>query len=262
MARYLFAANTDLRFVHMPGNHDSPTLNPIVPLATPIERKIGITMPIAAIVFDMDGILVDTEKYWQQARIELANSVGQEWTQDDQRFLMGSNTREWVAYTQQRLKLDNMSFEQVEAAVKDRLLGYYETHLPIMPGAVEAVQLAATHYPIALASGSSHWAINAIMRLTGLGQTFKVLVSADEVSRGKPAPDVFLEAARRLGVPPQDMVGIEDSGNGIRALRGAGMRVIAVPTVEIPLTAETEAMADVILPTLEAFNLELLETLK
>jgi len=219
-------------------------------------------MPISAIVFDMDGILVDTEKYWQQARVEFATSIGQTWTLDDQRFLMGSNTREWVTYTQQRLKLENMTFDQVEAQIKDRLLHYYESSLPIMPGAVEAVQLAATHYPIALASGSAHWAIDAIMRLTGLGQVFKVLVSADDVAHGKPAPDVFLEAARRLGVPPQEMVGIEDSGNGIRSLRAAGMRVIAVPTIEIPLSADTIALADVVLPTLESFNLAVLETLK
>ena len=218
-------------------------------------------MPIKAIVFDMDGILVDTEKYWQQARVELAASVGQEWTLDDQRFLMGSNTREWVEYTKKRLKLDHMSDEQVEAAIKNRLLNYYETSLPVMPGAMEAVQLSATHYPIALASGSSHWAIDAVMRLTGLGKTIKVKVSADEVARGKPQPDVFLEAARRLGVAPHEMIGIEDSGNGIRALKAAGMKVIAVPTPEIPLSDETIAMADVLLPSLEAYNLALLETL-
>jgi len=100
------------------------------------------------------------------------------------------------------------------------------------------------------------------MRLTGLGQTFKVKVSADDVARGKPQPDVFLEAARRLGVSPQGMIGIEDSGNGIRALKAAGMKVIAVPTPEIPLSADTIAMSDVLLPSLEVYDLALLETLK
>lgn len=227
----------------------------------PITRKQIAKMPISAIVFDMDGILVDTEKYWQQARIELARSVGQEWSLADQMHLMGSNTTEWVTYTRARLHLNHLTDTEVEASVRDRLLHYYETTLPLMPGAVEAVRLSAAHYPTALASGSAHWAIEAIMRLTGLGDLFQVRVSADEVAHGKPKPDVFLEAARRLGVDPKQMVGIEDSGNGIRALKAAGMKAIAVPTPEIPLTAEVSAMADVLLPSLASYNLALLESL-
>jgi len=216
---------------------------------------------IAGVVFDMDGILVDSEKYWHSARVDFAHSLDKEWSADDQSHLMGSNTREWAVYTQQRLALTDMPIEQIVEAIRGRLLPYYENNLPIMPGAIEAVNLIVAHYPIALASGSAPWAIDAIMRLTGLGNKFAIRVSADEVGRGKPSPDVFLEAAQRLGLPPDQLVGIEDSGNGIRALKAAGMKVIAVPTVEIPLTPEVLALADVVLPTLESLTLAMLQSL-
>jgi HAD superfamily hydrolase (TIGR01509 family) len=217
-------------------------------------------MSIAAVIFDMDGVLVDTEKSWQRARIDFAASLGKSWTLDDQRRLMGSSTREWVKYMQERLELD-MPDPQVEDAIKSRLLSYYEQELPILPGAVEAIQLAARHYRVGLASGSAHWAIDAIMRITGLRPLFGSLVSGDEVAHGKPAPDVFLETARRLGTPPGQVAGIEDSGNGIRALKAAGMKAIAVPTPEIPLALEVLAMADVTLASLTQFDLELLQKL-
>ena len=215
---------------------------------------------IVGIVFDMDGILVDTEKYWQQARIAFAESIGKPWTVDDQRNLMGSSTLEWAAYMKRQLEIET-SLDDIIHEIKGRLLPYYEANLPIMPGAVAAVQLTAQHYPIALASGSAPWAIDAIMRITGLGPYFKVQVSADEVGRGKPAPDVFLEAARRLGIPPTQMLGIEDSGNGIRSLKAANMKAIAVPTPELPLAPEVEAMADVVLTSLESFDLPLIHRL-
>ncbi|MHB8752842.1 MAG: HAD family hydrolase [Aggregatilineales bacterium] len=217
-------------------------------------------MSIAAIIFDMDGVLVDSEKFWQRARVDFAATFGKSWSLADQRQLMGSSTREWVKYMQQRLELD-MPDQAVEEAIKTRLLGYYEQELPILPGAVEAVKLAASHYPVGLASGSSHWAINAIMRITGLGPLFGALVSADEVARGKPAPDVFLETARRLGALPDQTIGIEDSANGIRALKAGGMKAIAVPTPEIPLSLDVLAMADITLASLTQFDWALLQKL-
>jgi len=218
-------------------------------------------MSIAAVIFDMDGVLVDTEKSWQRARVDFATGLGKPWTLDDQRRLMGSSTREWVHYMQERLGLD-MPDAQVEDEIKNRLLSYYEQKLPLPPGAVEAVQLAAGHYRVGLASGSAHWAIDAIMRLTGLRPLFGALVSGDEVARGKPAPDVFLETARRLGTSPEQIVGIEDSANGIRALKAAGMKAIAVPTPEIPLSLEVLAMADITLSSLAQFDLKLLQKLR
>ena len=217
-------------------------------------------MSITAVIFDMDGVLVDTEKSWQRARVDFATTLGKPWTLDDQRRLMGSSTREWVRYMQQRLELD-MSDAQVEDEIKNRLLSYYEQRLPLLPGAVEAVQLAARHYQVGLASGSAHWAIDAIMRLTGLRPLFGSVVSGDEVAHGKPAPDVFLETARRLGTPPDHVVGIEDSANGIRALKAAGMKAIAIPTPEIPLSADVLGMADITLTSLTQFNLELIQGL-
>lgn len=217
-------------------------------------------MSITAIIFDMDGVLVDSEKLWQRARIDFATTVGKAWTTDDQRALMGSSTREWVKYMQQRLQLD-MTHEQVEDAIRSRLLAYYEEELPILPGAVEAVKLAASHYRVGLASGSAHWAIEEVMRITGLSTYFEAVVSGDEVARGKPAPDVFLETARRLGAAPDQVIGIEDSANGIRALKAAGMKAIAVPTHELPLSADVLALADAVLPSLKQFVLTLLMSL-
>ena len=217
-------------------------------------------MSIAAVIFDMDGVLVDTEKSWQRARIDFATTVGKPWTLDDQRRLMGSSTREWVHYMQERLEL-NMPDAQIEDEIKNRLLSYYEQNLTILPGAVEAVKLVASHYPVGLASGSAHWAIDAIMEIIGIRSLFETLVSGDEVAHGKPAPDIFLETARRLDVAPEQVIGIEDSGNGIRALKAAGMRAIAVPTSEIPLADDILAMTDVTLVNLKQFNMELLQSL-
>jgi HAD superfamily hydrolase (TIGR01509 family) len=141
------------------------------------------------------------------------------------------------------------------------MVAHYEARLPVLPGAVEAVHIAASGYPVALASGSPTELIDKVMSLTGLDKVFKTIVYGDTISRGKPAPDIYLEAARRLDVSPTTCLGIEDSANGIRSLKAAGMKAIAVPSPEYPLTKEILNLADRVLPTLEEFSVDLVKTL-
>lgn len=212
-------------------------------------------MTIQAVIFDMDGVLVDSEVYWRESREEFAAALGKAWTADDHRAAMGRSTMEWARVMQERLRLD-MSPEQIAADIKARLIAHYEKRLPLLPGALEAVHTAKSAYRVALASGSPTEIIQEVMKLTGLDDVFEIVVYGDDMPNGKPAPDIYLEAARRLGVPPAQCVGIEDSGNGIRAVKAAGMIAIAVPSPGFPLPDEILRLADLVLPSLEAFSVE------
>ncbi len=218
-------------------------------------------MTIQAVIFDMDGVLVDSEVYWRKSREEFAAALGKVWTVDDQRAAMGRNTIEWARIMQERLALD-MSLEQIMADVKARVIAHYEQRLPVLPGALEAVQTARSAYRVALASGSPTEIIQEVMKLTGLNQVFETIVYGDDLPNGKPAPDIYLETARRLAVSHAQCVGIEDSSNGVRAVKAAGMSCIAVPSPEFPLPQEILNMADLVLPSLEGFSVEMLRQLE
>jgi HAD superfamily hydrolase (TIGR01509 family) len=214
-------------------------------------------MPLEAVIFDMDGVLVDSEAYWLESRVEFASTLGKHWTMDDQRLAMGRNTVEWARVMQERLDLTmplNDIIEQVRGGVITRI----EARLPILPGAVEAVNLAAARFPVALASGSPTLVIDTVMTLTGLNRVFQAIVYGDDMPNGKPAPDIYFEAARRLHVAPAYCVGIEDSVNGLRSLKAAGMKAIAVPSPGFMLPPEALALADRHLESLEGLTLELL----
>jgi len=214
-------------------------------------------MAIRAVIFDMDGVLVDSEPNWEQARIELAEAYGRRWSEEHQRKAMGSATVEWASLMREALSLP-LSVDDVIDEIRRRMVAHYERHLPLLPGALAAVRLAASAYPVALASGSMTALIEYVLAATGLDRVMTAVVYGDSIPRGKPAPDIYLEAARRLAVAPADCVGVEDSGNGIRALRAAGMKAIAVPSPKYPLAGEVLALAHRRLPTLEAFSIELL----
>lgn len=209
---------------------------------------------IEAVIFDMDGLLVDSEPVWNQARVDLAASVGQDWTKADHKAVMGVSTQEWVDYMQQRLEL-NMSPEQVQHEVISRMAAMYEGGIPFLPGAIEAVALAAQHYPVALASGSHRSLIDIVIAHPALQGKFQVVLAADEVGAGKPDPAVYLEAARRLGIDPTHCVCLEDSGNGILAGVRAGMTVIAVPDARFRPAADILDQADIVLDSLTEFSL-------
>jgi HAD superfamily hydrolase (TIGR01509 family) len=216
---------------------------------------------IEAVIFDMDGLLVDSEPVWDQARKAMADEVGRAWTQDDHRAVMGVSTQEWAAYMIKRLGLA-LTPEEVQAQVVERMVELYRRGIPYLPGAVEAVQLAASHLPTALASGSHRTLIDTVTADAAMRGKFQVIVAADEIGAGKPAPDVYLAAARRLGVQPERCICLEDSGNGILAGVRAGMKVIAVPD---PRFAPKQALLDqahLVLPSLAAFSLDTLTLLE
>lgn len=216
---------------------------------------------IEAVIFDMDGLLVDSEPVWDKARQGMAETVGKEWTKEDHQAVMGVSTQAWAEYMMNRLEL-SLSPQEVQDQIVARMIALYQTSIPYFPGAVEAVHLAARHYPTALASGSHPALIEAVTADAAMRGQFQVILSADEVKAGKPAPDVYLEAAKRLGVKPEHCVCLEDSGNGIVAGHRAGMKVIAIPDPRFPPAPDKLSLADVILPSLGGFSLELIRQLE
>lgn len=212
---------------------------------------------IQAVIFDLDGLLIDSEVAWNEVRTEIAAQRGITWTEGDHRAVMGVSTAEWVAYMTERLALD-LSPAEVQDLVAGRMVASYRARIPFKPGAVELVQRTAARYPTGLASGSTSELIDIVVAAPEFAGRFDAVVSADEVGRGKPHPDVCLETARRLGVPPEACVCLEDSGHGIDAGKAAGMRVIAVPDPRFMPTSATLARADVVLGSLLEVTPELL----
>ena len=184
---------------------------------------------INAVIFDMDGLLVDSEPAWFRARVDLLEQHGRTWTQTDQLAMAGVHTDVWVNALYDKLE-GQLSREQVLDEIVGRMAGYYEGgEVPILPGAHEALAACADRYRVGLASGSPMWLIEACLKGAGWGGFFDTLISSDEVEHGKPAPDVYLELMRRMGLDPTITAVVEDSGAGIRSGKAAGARVVAVP---------------------------------
>ena len=199
---------------------------------------------IEAVVFDMDGVLVDTEHLWDEVREELTAEWGGRYTPEAQQAMMGMSSSEWSRYLHEVVGLREPP-DVINAEVVRRMLARYEVDLPVVPGAVDAVRrLAEAGYRLALASSSNRELIDTVLRRLELTALFEVTVSSEEVARGKPAPDVYLEAARRLGVDPARCVAVEDSASGIRSAHAAGMRVIAYPNRHYPPADDALALAD------------------
>jgi HAD superfamily hydrolase (TIGR01509 family) len=213
---------------------------------------------IEGVVFDLDGLLLDSEQVWDAAREELADERGGQWHPQAQRDMMGMSSPEWSRYMHDVIGLPEPP-EEINAEVVSRLERRYREHLPVIPGAQEAVERLAERWPLALASSSNRELIDLALHLMGIADRFQTTVSSEEVARGKPAPDVYLEAARRLGVEPTRAAAIEDSHNGIRAAKAAGMRVIAIPNKHFPPDEEALAQADVVLENLAGLTAEAVE---
>ena len=212
---------------------------------------------VAAVIFDLDGVLVDSEHVWDEVREELARERGRRWHERAQADMMGMSSIEWSRYMHDVIGLAD-SPEEINAEVVRRMEARYAEHLPLVDGAVEAVERLARAFRLGLASSSNRPLIEVVLEKAGLADLFEATVSSEEVERGKPAPDVFLEAARRLGVPPEACAAIEDSGNGIRAAHGAGMRVVAIPNRRYPPPAEVLALADAVLKSLSDLTVEVM----
>jgi len=206
-------------------------------------------MSIAAVIFDLDGVLVDSEAVWDEVREQITRESGGRWHEHAQRDMMGMSSLEWSRYMRDTLGVP-MSPEEISALVVERLAERYRRDLPLLPGATETVRTLAARWPLGLASSSNRPVIDLVLDVTGLTSCFRITVSSEEVGRGKPAPDVYLEAASRLAVDPTSCVAIEDSTNGIRSAKAAGMLVAVVPRPDFPPAPEALELADLVIDSL------------
>ena len=204
---------------------------------------------IDAVVFDLDGVLIQTEELWDEVREELARAGGGRYGEEEQRAMMGMSSPEWSRYMHEHVGLTE-SPDEIAAEVVRQMAARYREHLPLIEGAVEAVERLAARWPLGVASSSNRELIDLVLELSGLDRLFHATVSSEEVERGKPAPDVYLEACRRLDVEPARAAAVEDSHAGIRSAKAAGMRVLAIPNPAYPPDDEALAAADVVLDSL------------
>ena len=208
---------------------------------------------IDAVVLDMDGLLLDTEQLWDEVRENLARERGGRWSESAQSDMMGMSSPEWSRYMHDVVGLDESPDEIADEVVR-RMAERYREHLPLLPGAKEAVVRLAARWPLGLASSSNRPLIDLALEVGGLAPFFVATVSSEEVERGKPAPDVYLEATRQLGVEPKRAAAVEDSRSGIRSAHAAGMRVIAIPNAHYPPDPQTLGLADSVLSSLEELD--------
>ena len=200
-------------------------------------------------MFDMDGVLIDSEPVWERVRRGFVADRGGRWPADAQDRMMGMSTAEWSAYISADFGI-RLTPQQVAEQVIADMAVEYEKHLPLLPGAINAVRSLARRWPLAVASSSPRSLIETVLATADLASAFAAVVSSEEVPRGKPAPDVYLAAADRLSVPPTSCAAIEDSSNGLRSAAAAGFTVIAIPRPEYPPAPDALALARLVLPSL------------
>ena len=210
---------------------------------------------IDAVVFDLDGVILQTEELWNQVREAFTRERGGDWTESAQAEMMGMSSTEWSRYLHDALGVPGPP-EEISREVVRCMAERYDESLPLLDGAVEAVKRVADRWPVGLASSSNRQLIDLALELSGLLPYFRVTVSSEEVERGKPAPDVYLEAARRVGVEPSRCAAIEDSASGIRSAHAAGMLVVAIPNPDFPPPAEVVALAAVTLSSIRELEPE------
>ena len=215
---------------------------------------------IKALVFDLDGVLIDSEQVWDEVRESYAGENGGKWHANAQTDMMGMNSREWSRYMHDEIGL-RQSPEEISQQVADRVAGVYRRKLPLLQGAVEAVQRLAERWPLAVASSSNRPVIDLVLELAGLTRCFAVTVSSEEVRHGKPEPDVYEEAARQLAVAPAHCAAIEDSQNGILSAVSAGMLVIAIPNRRYPASPKALGAAALVLDSLSDLTPATVESL-
>ena len=215
---------------------------------------------IEAVALDLDGTLIESERRWEAARREVTEAGGGSWRDDAQPSMMGLSTPEWIAYLQRELGVE-LPAEEIRTRILERLEASYREQLPLVPGAADAVRRLAERWPLAVASSSPRELIELAIELAGLGQCFAAVISAAEVARGKPAPDVYLRACELLGSEPSRTPAIEDSGPGVDSARAAGMPVVLIPGSGFPPPAEVLEGADLVLGSIEQLSVERVEAL-
>ena len=211
-----------------------------------------------AVIFDLDGVLLDSEQLWNEAKESLVRDSGGSWREDAPTEMMGMSSSEWSAYLRDELGV-RRDLDEINRDVVARMEELYREKLPLLPGAVEAVRRLCERWPLGLASSSNREIIDLALRLAGIAEAFAATVSSEEVAHGKPAPDVYLETARRLRVRPDRCAAVEDSSNGLRAAAAAEMTVIAVPNPHYPPDDDALALAAARLSKLHELTPELVE---
>jgi HAD superfamily hydrolase (TIGR01509 family) len=213
---------------------------------------------IKAVVFDLDGVLVDSESIWDQARKDVVAEHGGAWKDGATEAMMGMSSPEWSAYLRDELGVD-LEPQAINDAVVERLEQRYREDVPLIDGATEAVERIAAAYPLGLASSSNRAIIDLVLELSGL--RFAVTVSSEEVDKGKPAPDVYLAAVEQLGVNAGDAAAIEDSSNGLRSAAAAGLHVVAIPHPDHPPADDAKAQATTVLESIQELTPQLIASL-
>ena len=215
---------------------------------------------VQAVVFDLDGVLVDSEQLWDAVRRGLAEDACRPWPAGATRAMQGMSTAEWAAYLTDTVGVPGKP-EEVAATVIDRLAARYHEWLPLLPGALDVVLRLGSRWPLGLASSSPRRLIDTVLESAGLTHRFHVTVSTEEVAAGKPSPAVYQTVARRLGVHPSQAVAIEDSSNGLRSAAAAGLAVLAVPNRAFPPAADSLALADIVVDSLDEITVPLVASM-
>ena len=214
---------------------------------------------IEAVVFDLDGVLIQSEEVWDEVREAFVRERGGRYDAEVQRAMMGMSSTEWSRYLHETAGVPDEP-DAINAEVVRRMLASYESHLPLIDGAVDTVRRLGREFTLGVASSSNRPLIDAVLRVAGIADCFSATVSSEEVARGKPAPDVYLEAARRLGIAPERCAAVEDSHGGIRSAKAAGMRVVAIPNPTYPPDEESLAQADIVLRSLRELTQDAIST--
>jgi len=210
---------------------------------------------VAAVVFDLDGVLVDSEPVWDAAKHEVTEQAGGRWRESAGTEMLGMSGPEWAEFMRVELGIP-LPADEIWQRVVDGVLRRLDAHVPLIPGARQAVEAVADGWPIAVASSADRPVIEKVLDVAGIASLFAATVSSAEAGRGKPAPDVYLMAARRLGVPAEDAVAIEDAGNGMRSAAAAGMALIAIPNANTPVDPDALVLADLVLESIEQLGPE------
>jgi HAD superfamily hydrolase (TIGR01509 family) len=211
-----------------------------------------------AVIFDLDGVLLDSEQLWNRAKAEIVDQTGGRWREEAPRAMMGMSSTEWARYMSEELEVP-LDAEEINRRVVARMEELYRTELPLLPGALQVVEATHRRWPLGLASSSNREIIDLFLTETALTDVFAATVSSEEVQRGKPAPDVYLETARRMGVRAERSVAVEDSSNGLKAAAAAGMAVIAVPNPHYPPDADALELASATASAVAEITPELVE---
>ncbi len=224
---------------------------------SPAGQSRGV---ISAVVFDLDGVLIDSEPVWEEVRRQVVAEYGGHWRPEAQSRLMGMSTQEWARYLSEDLGV-GLPADRVATLVIERMAARYRDQLPLLPGAVAAVKRLAARWPLGLGSSAPASLIATVLDASGLREYFAVVRSTEQLTRGKPAPDIYLAVTRQLGVAPADAAAVEDSTNGLRSATAAGLAVIAVPQPKYPPDPAALASAKLVLSSLDELTVEAVSAL-